>query len=79
MKAEKIWPFSRYVARWLEKECSFCGLCAKRCPFQAFTYEKEKKNREDRLNFCKELCRGCGLCSITCPEKAIEMKKIVEV
>jgi Pyruvate/2-oxoacid:ferredoxin oxidoreductase delta subunit len=79
MKAEKIWPFSRYVARWLEKECSFCGLCAKRCPFQAFTYEKEKKNKEDRLNFCKELCRGCGLCSVTCPEKAIEMKKIEEV
>ena len=74
--AEKLWPLSRYIAHWLEQDCSFCGVCAKRCPFQAFSYDKQKKNKSARLTFCDDLCRGCGLCTVTCPEKAIEMKRV---
>jgi ferredoxin len=81
--AEKIWPLSRYIARWHEQNCSSCGLCAKRCPFQAFTHDKKKHDKKkaaksERLEFRKDLCRGCGLCAVTCPAKAIEMEKINE-
>jgi len=75
-KAEKIWPLSHYIAAWSKEKCSFCGLCAKRCPFQAFKYDKQKDNKQERLAFDKEVCRGCGLCAVTCPEKAIEMERI---
>jgi len=76
IKAEKIWPLSRYITHWFERKCSFCGLCAKRCPFHAFEFDKRKKNKNDRLTFYEDLCRGCGLCAVTCPEQAIEMKKL---
>ena len=74
IKAEKLWPFSRYTAVWLEQECRFCGLCAKRCPFEAFRYDRQKKKKSDRLTLCPDLCRGCGLCAVTCPEQAIQIR-----
>lgn len=76
VQAEKIWPFSRYTALWHEQACSFCGLCSKRCPFEAFTFDKKRERKSDRLAFFEALCRGCGLCAETCPEKAIEMEPI---
>lgn len=75
-RAEKIWPLSRYLAQWHEQDCSFCGLCAKRCPFQAFTYDRQAAKKSKRLAFYEDLCRGCGLCAVTCPENAIGMKKV---
>ncbi len=79
IKAEKFWPISCHIADWIEKECSFCGLCAKRCPFQAFLYDRSKKTKKDRITFIDTLCRGCGLCSVTCPAEAVRMKKIKEI
>ncbi|MCF6248529.1 MAG: 4Fe-4S binding protein [Desulfobacula sp.] len=79
LKAEKIWPKSLAVADWRKGECSFCGLCAKRCPFGAFEYDKKNKEKNARMRFNKEPCRGCGLCAVTCPKKAIELKKIKEI
>lgn len=76
--AQKIWPKSLAVAHWLESECSFCGICAKRCPFNAFEFNPKEKKKTARLTYDKDYCRGCGLCFVTCPEKAIEMKKIRE-
>ena len=74
--AEKIWPVSRYTAQWIEKNCSLCGQCAGRCPFQAFVYDRKKKNENGCLEFVRDRCRGCGLCAVTCPENAIKMEKI---
>ena len=81
--ARNLWPLSRYVARHLTDRCTACGLCAKRCPFQAFRAEKVEPDRKDnsqlsakksnQIRFKKELCRGCGVCSTTCPEEAIAM------
>jgi Pyruvate/2-oxoacid:ferredoxin oxidoreductase delta subunit len=81
--AQHIWPLSRYVARHLTDRCIACGLCAKRCPFQAFTAEKAEPDRKDnspltiksgkQIHFNKDLCRGCGVCSTACPEEAIAM------
>ncbi len=81
--AQNIWPLSRYVAQHLTDRCAACGLCAKRCPFQAFTAGKVEADRKDnpqlfvknrkKIDFNKDLCRGCGVCSTTCPEEAIVM------
>ena len=77
--AQKLWPLSRYVARYLKDRCSACGRCAKRCPFQAFTsMEKNQaaKSRSRTIHFNENLCRGCGVCYTGCPEEAIEMTAI---
>ena len=77
--AQKLWPLSRYVARYFKDRCVSCGLCAKRCPFQAFTSEKScqaSKAQAQTIRFNKDLCRGCGVCSTGCPEEAIEMTAI---
>jgi Pyruvate/2-oxoacid:ferredoxin oxidoreductase delta subunit len=81
--AHKIWPLSRYVAQHLTDRCTACGLCAKRCPFQAVMAEKIESDRKDnrplnvkkvrKIHFHKNLCRGCGVCSTACPEQAIAM------
>ncbi|MGD2185999.1 MAG: 4Fe-4S binding protein [Desulfobacterales bacterium] len=81
--AQNIWPLSRYVARHLADRCTACGLCAKRCPFQAFTAEKIEPDKKDtphlsaeklkKIYFHKKECRGCGVCSTACPEEAIVM------
>lgn len=76
LKAEKIWPKSRYTVEWIQDACSFCGLCAKRCPFKAFVYDKKIEDKQTRLTFSRELCRGCGLCAVTCPTNAIEMNAL---
>ena len=83
LHAQNIWPLSRYVARHLSDHCIACGLCTKRCPFQAFTAEKIEPDRKEnpqlsvnkrkKIRFYKDLCRGCGVCSTACPEGAIEM------
>jgi Pyruvate/2-oxoacid:ferredoxin oxidoreductase delta subunit len=81
--AQNIWPLSRDVARHLTDWCIACGLCAKRCPFQAFTAEKVEPDRKDnsqlsdknskKIHFNKDVCRGCGVCGSACPEEAIAM------
>ena len=86
LHAQNIWPLSRYVARHLSDRCTACGLCAKRCPFQAFTAEKIEPDRKEnpqlsvnkrkKIRFYKDLCRGCGVCSTACPEGAIEMNSL---
>lgn len=77
LKAEKLWPLSRYQAVVDKDQCSRCGLCVRRCPFDAFTLIKTEtdagRKPVKRLEFVPDLCRGCGLCAGTCPEKAIEM------
>jgi Pyruvate/2-oxoacid:ferredoxin oxidoreductase delta subunit len=80
---QKLWPLTRYIARRLKEKCTSCGLCAKRCPFNAYRIRrkpqtaaagKASKGRQNRqIVFFRDLCRGCGLCATGCPEDAIVM------
>ncbi len=54
--------------------CTYCGICAKDCEFNALAVLK------DRVMVFPELCHGCGVCSYVCPEKAIsEGEKVIGV
>jgi Pyruvate/2-oxoacid:ferredoxin oxidoreductase delta subunit len=74
--AQHLWPLSRHVAQHLKERCIACGRCIKRCPFEAFTLEKDPTPKEHSIEFNENSCRGCGVCNTGCPEEAIEMKAI---
>lgn len=47
-------------------DCNQCGLCSKRCPYNAILVDDEKNPR-----VLKALCKGCGLCAADCPKECI--------
>jgi MinD superfamily P-loop ATPase len=55
----------RLIPEVKEEECTYCGLCAQACQFNALAVLKE-----DVLLF-PELCHSCGGCRLVCPENAI--------
>lgn len=64
-----LYPRVSYVAEWDADRCTHCGLCAKRCHFDAF--EKDAGTR--KVSFDPEKCWGCGICEVACPKEAIKM------
>ena len=48
--------------------CSRCGLCSKRCPYQAI-----RVDAEENPAVIKALCKGCGLCAADCPSECIDI------
>lgn len=49
-----------------QKKCESCGMCIKRCPVDAISFNDEKKAFID-----SEICIGCGECTVICPYDAI--------
>jgi heterodisulfide reductase subunit A len=50
-----------------EEFCSGCKTCIALCPYNAISFNEEKK-----VSFINEaLCKGCGTCSAACPSGAI--------
>ncbi len=54
----------------INKDCSFCGSCAKLCPSGAMKLE-EAINKEITLLVNADECNMCGLCAAICPADAI--------
>jgi len=50
-----------------EELCSGCKTCNNLCPFNAISFDEEKK--VSRIN--EALCKGCGTCVAACPSGAI--------
>ena len=57
----------------LEK-CQVCGLCARVCPYNAITVDKELKITE----VVEAACAGCGTCGAECPFDAITMRHFTD-
>ena len=47
-------------------QCDKCGLCYKRCPYNAIQLGEDKEPQ-----VIKALCKGCGLCAADCPKECI--------
>ena len=47
--------------------CVYCTLCAKKCPQEALTVDRNEKT----WVLDKDKCIGCGTCVSACPKKAI--------
>jgi ferredoxin len=78
--SEKIYPRSHFQANRDLALCTQCGVCAKRCPFDAFHHDGRRltvkgKSRK-RVVFDPEKCYGCGLCATSCPVDAIRMQAL---
>ena len=48
-----------------EGKCTYCGICAEVCAYNAIAVMKQT------VLVFPQLCHGCGACSYLCPEKAI--------
>jgi MinD superfamily P-loop ATPase len=51
------------------EKCTFCGVCAQICMFNALIVMPHK------VLVFNELCHSCGACSYLCPQDAINEKK----
>jgi heterodisulfide reductase subunit A len=56
------------------EKCIACGLCARVCPYNAITVDKEKREAE----VVEAACAGCGTCGAECPSGAIEMRHFTD-
>lgn len=77
LDSKKIYPRVHYQAKQDLDTCIHCGLCAKRCPFEAFYKAEEqievKNKMRKRVLFDSAKCYGCGLCATACPTLSITM------
>jgi heterodisulfide reductase subunit A len=56
-------------------KCTSCGICAKVCPFNAITVDKENKRPAVVI---EAACAGCGTCAAECAFDAIEMNHFTD-
>lgn len=71
IRAEIVYEEVKYkmIPGWVERDCTFCGLCQEVCNFNAVL------NLGKHILIYPELCHSCYACSEMCPESALPMKK----
>jgi len=69
IKNENCSAKSNYVAVINHALCKECGLCKKRCVFNAITF------LDKRPSLNADQCYGCGLCAVTCPTGAVRLHR----
>jgi ech hydrogenase subunit F len=52
-----------------DDKCILCGLCALRCPADAISIDKERRE----LTFHPARCIVCEVCALACPNDAIDL------
>ncbi|HHW44858.1 MAG TPA: CoB--CoM heterodisulfide reductase iron-sulfur subunit A family protein [Desulfotomaculum sp.] len=52
--------------------CTWCGQCARACPYEAIEKGQDEGREVARVN--EALCKGCGGCAPECPRGAINLK-----
>lgn len=70
-----LYPRVSYIAQWNSDKCINCGICTKRCHFNAF----KRDTNTGKVSFDPEKCWGCGICDCACPNKAIQIIKLKDL
>ena len=60
--------------RLVVENCTACGLCARVCPYNAISVDKEMK----RTEVVEAACAGCGTCGAECPFGALTMRHFTD-
>jgi len=58
----------------ITENCTACGLCARVCPYNAISVDKERKKTE----IIEAACTGCGTCGAECPFDALIMRNFTD-
>jgi len=60
--------------RLIVENCTVCGLCARVCPYNAISVDKEMK----RTEVIEAACAGCGTCGAECLFSALTMRHFTD-
>jgi heterodisulfide reductase subunit A2 len=59
------------VAQIDTRTCTWCGICAGACPFDAISMLEIDGKAIAQIN--NSVCKGCGMCTPVCPPDAIDL------
>ncbi len=63
---EREEDFTEPVPRIIPEKCTYCGECARACPYKALVIIPPPAKKD---LFFPELCHSCGVCAYVCPEQ----------
>ncbi len=65
-KKTKKWMHTQAKPRYIQEHCTYCGICAEVCPFQAIIVKNHS------WTYQSHKCFGCDACVQNCKTKALE-------
>lgn len=64
------------TSRLVPDNCTFCGICARVCPYHAIIAPDRKKKIHPVI--IEASCAGCGTCAAECPSEALIMRHFTD-